>query len=841
MQIILSHNNADFDACASMIAAGLLYPEAKAVLPQRTTSEVEHFLTIYRDVFPFLRPHECPWEDVSEVILVDTDTVDAQVPELPEETVMHVIDHHSGEKPDFPVLGEYRREPVGACVTLLTESLQEKEISISPLEATALALGLYSDTESFTLPGTTPRDLSAGAFLLENGANLEVVDQFREVPLTAEQQALFQDLLEHSRPITIQGVELLLCRSEQEFYTGHLAHITRKLLQISGVDGVIAAARMGKKIFLTSRAQAPQIDFRPLMEGFSGGGHAQAASATIRDWTFARVLEEVEKKLPAIVSPMLTARTLMSSPARVIAPDTSVEQASKMLYRYGHTGFPVVEEEKLIGVISRRDVDKALHHGLGHAPVKGFMQRTPVTTSPEATLETVRSLMIEKQVGRLPVLENEKLIGIVSRTDVIQAMHGRMPTEAAPRMPVKRQVTKTLERVLPADAIHLLRTIGETAAASSLQLYLIGGIVRDIFLGRANEDLDVVIEGDAISFAEILRGQFGGRVRPHETFRTATWVTPEHVHVDLTSARTEYYDFPAALPSVELSTLKEDLFRRDFTMNTLAVSLHPDTFGELTDYFNGLQDIWDKRIRVLYNLSFVEDPTRILRAVRFETRFSFQMDTQTKFLAGEAAPLLQSVSGERLASELSRLFTEADPRAAFQSFSRLHLEEHLLGSPVSLEEAKRRLGALTRLERIFDERSGWLSRILLYCSRTELDSLEKLAVYKAEEQLLACWKRWLSPGQENTLAGFHRRFHDYRIGWILPAVCLMEPEERHAALDYLRRRVRVKEWIRGQHLIDAGRKPGPSFSAILEEAHIRQLRHPEVPTGLIVEELLEIS
>ncbi|CAM4023409.1 CBS domain-containing protein [Alkalicoccus chagannorensis] len=842
MHVILSHNNLDFDALASMIAAQKLHPEARLILPSRTTSEVDHFITIYKDVFTFLRPHECSWEEVEHITLVDTSILDRQVPGFLSDRPISIYDHHLEQEPLFPQLVHYECEAVGACITLLVEKLQENHIRVSPLEATIFILGLYSDTESFTLPGTVPRDLEAGAFLLQQGANLRVMNQFREVPLTEDQQRLFQDLLENQETHSIQGIDVITTALEQEHYTGHLAHITSKLLQVTGVDGVVAVVRMGRKTFITCRAASEQVDFRPLMAKLGGGGHAQAASASMKDSGHLPVLETVKQQLDQLTRPAMRAADMMSSPVRVIAPETPVDTAAKMIYRYGHSGFPVVADGGLVGIISRRDIDKALHHGLGHAPVKGFMQHSPVWIDEDVRLEKIRAIMMDKQVGRLPVLRDGELIGIVSRSDVIAMLHGHHVHEkSGDAAPIRQQVSKRMEQALAPALQTELHRIGQTADKTGLRAYLIGGIVRDMFLGIANEDLDVVVEGDAVTFAESLKEAYGGYVRPHPAFRTAGWRTPDGVKVDLSSARIEYYDFPAALPAVEPSSIKEDLYRRDFTVNTLAVSINEPTYGELIDYFNGLQDLQQKRLKVLYNLSFVEDPTRILRALRFETRFSFRMEPQTKFLAEDHLSLLSSVSHARLSDELSRLFKESDPRMGMERLLAFRIHSRLFSNTRSERSASAAARRLHRLARLFHADLVWISWLccLVQAEKSALAQLVPFHQNKTEKKLVEKWIAWMEKAEHfRTEAEMHQVFRGISDEDILPfAALFLSPSDSSRCLRYLYKRAEVKEWVSGKDLLEAGWKPGRYFSEAILEGEILKLSRPDLSKKEIITQM----
>ncbi len=227
--------------------------------------------------------------------------------------------------------------------------------------------------------------------------------------------------------------------------------------------------------------------------------------------------------------------------------------------------------------------------------------------------------------------------------------------------------------------MEILRNLGKSADDLGFNAYAVGGFVRDLWLRRDNFDIDVVVEGDGIAFARHLERTVGVHVRSHEKFGTAVVVYPDDFKVDIATARTEYYEYPGALPVVEGSTLKLDLYRRDFTINTLAVKLNPRVFGTLIDFFGAIRDLKERVIRVIQNLSFVEDPTRIFRAIRFEKRFDFTIGKQTEKLIKNAVKLnvFDRLAGIRLLSELELIFDEEDPYAIIERLSTFDLLKFL--------------------------------------------------------------------------------------------------------------------------------------------------------------------
>lgn len=226
---------------------------------------------------------------------------------------------------------------------------------------------------------------------------------------------------------------------------------------------------------------------------------------------------------------------------------------------------------------------------------------------------------------------------------------------------------------LPLRVLNLLRDTGICAEEMGFYTYAVGGLVRDLFLRRDNLDVDVVVEGDGIAFASGFSAGHNARLLTYEKFGTANIVLPDGFKIDVATARTETYEHPAALPFVTPGSIRDDMFRRDFSINTLAVGLNPDRFGELLDLFHARNDIKKRLIRVLHERSFMDDPTRIFRAVRFEKRFGFRIDDVTEKLIQDAvsAGLIERLSGYRISSELRLILKEEMPLLSVERLSEL--------------------------------------------------------------------------------------------------------------------------------------------------------------------------
>lgn len=825
MQIIMSHVNTDFDALASLIAAKKLYPDARVVIPNEQTAPVRQFLTIYRDTFDLTEDHQIDWEEVTDLILVDTASLSRlgnYTKKLdPDKLSITVYDHHPPGSNDADA-NERFVESVGATVTLLIEKMIEQKIPVSSFEATLFGLGIYTDTGSFTFPNTTDRDFQAASFLMKNNMNLEIIQRFADYKLTPDQQNLLNQLYRGAKTYYKDGLKFIVSAYQIDVYLRELATITDKLLDISGADTVVTIVKMEKSVHIVGRGNSGRVDLTPLLRKFDGGGHPQAGSATVKRSELDDVVEQVNSHLDLILKPAITAEDIMTSPVKMIPPDTKIEEAGRLMYRYGHSGYPVVEDDQLIGIITRRDLDKANHHGLGHAPIKAYMSRNPVTIKPETTIEEMQKLIIDNNIGRLPVMEDGQPVGIVTRTNIIEVLHSQKLSDGL-RQPEVKNLKNEMKRQLPARTYAMLDDISRTAERADVPVYLIGGIVRDLFLERPNEDIDIVVEGNGIDFANHLQADYGGRVKIHENFGTATWDHPSKLSIDVTSARVEYYDRPASLPDVELSTLNEDLYRRDFTINSMALCLNPEIFGDLVDPFKGQADLRSKTIKVLHNLSFIEDPTRILRAVRFETRFNFLMDKQTESLALNSMARMKDLSAHRIVEEMKRMFKDEKPPETIRRLFELQFWQQF-GADDDIRQNS--FVHASQLDMMYEthphfrtNKISWFDYFVIpfyHSGKTQLAGTFALTRHNnkflqdvGDLAEIDGWEKIKGVGN------FHRFLKDFTDDAILFFIAKENFKNEDNIISYLEKRHDIPSLLTGEDLIQQGFKPGRHFREIL--------------------------
>ncbi|MEW6444098.1 MAG: CBS domain-containing protein [bacterium] len=683
MDVITTHINADFDALGSMVAAKKLYPDAVMVFPGSQEKSLRRFfLHSLLYAFSFEKARKIDLKKVRRLILVDIRQKDrigpfAELVDAPG-VELHVYDHHPPTDQDVRGTVEVYK-PYGATVSLLVELIRERSLPLSPEDATILMLGIYEDTGSLLFSSTTVQDLEAAAFLLRCGADLRVVSDLITSELTQDQVIMLNELIQSRRAYDIHGIEVNISEASADGYVGDLAVLVHKLKDMENLDVLFVLARMENRVFLVARSRIREVDVGEFARFFGGGGHPTAASATIKDLTLFQVREKLLSRLGEVLKPLWgkTVRDYMSFPVKTVEKSDTVEQAAEVLNRFSISSLPILDEGRLCGIINRQTVEKAVYHGLQGEPVERFMTAHFQSLAPDDPMEKAQSALVSGGQRFLPVAEDGRIVGVLTRMDLVQSLsHAvRMPGEeplpeegTAAAEEREKRVTRLMQERLPRRVFQLLSELGEIAEELGMRVYLVGGVVRDLLLRRDNLDLDLVVEGEGIAFAEKLSERYQARIRTHQRFGTARVLFPEGYPIDIATARLEYYDKPAALPHVEWSSLKLDLYRRDFTINSLAIRLNSGSLGELVDFFGGQKDIKDKVVRVIQSMSFIEDPTRIFRALRFAERFGFRLGRQTKYLMQNAIRMgfPEQLDGRRLFSELKLILGEERPVAILE-------------------------------------------------------------------------------------------------------------------------------------------------------------------------------
>jgi tRNA nucleotidyltransferase (CCA-adding enzyme) len=829
-QVIATHGNTDFDAFASMVAARRLYPQAVICLTGSLNRNVREFYRLHADELNAVEASRLETDAIRRLIVVETSTA-ARLGELEpvalDPTVEKVVFDHHDARPDWASPDSVVLARDGALTTTLVSILAERELVVTPLEATVFALGIHEDTGSLTYPSATQRDAEALAWCLRHGASQELLADFLHLPLLEGERRLLNAVLDAIEPVETAGIEVLVAAVAWPEYVDAVSTLAHKLMELTDARALALLIEMDARVFCVTRSRTPDLHAGELAAALGGGGHEGAASAIVRG-----SLEDARLRLLAGLEDAVrrppTARDLMSTPPRWIAPEETVARAMVLCQRHRQSGILVADQRHVVGVAAREDLDKAIGHGLSHAPVKAVMSPRPVTCDEDTPLRELQHLLAAAPGGRVGVVRDEEIVGVVTRSDLVRAL-GTETDVGGPAEGSLAEELRALPRLVP---------VWEAVAALSEGydgVYLVGGTVRDILLGEQSFDVDIAVEGDAIAIARALADALGGRVRPHEKFGTAVVLYGEGERVDVVTARTEFYDAPAALPTVEHASIREDLFRRDFTINAMAASLRGEDFGRLVDPFGGRRDLAAGTIRVLHNLSFIDDPTRIFRALRYKARYGFSMDEHTRRLARGCIEmgLVGDLSSARLRDELMALLDEPGAPDALVRLGELAVDRAIHPDLRADEEAAALLRRAIELRATYDvDVPGWRLGLAVLARRLSSDEvlswLDRLKVRRRDAERVAAAvtvaprivERLRARGAGDDPAGVFALADPYAPDAPLLALALDDLEPLH---EYFRGLRNVRLEITGADLAALGLAESPRVGEILGELRRRKL------------------
>lgn len=829
--LVLTHVSADFDAAASCYAASLLFENSIPVLPGSPNKNVRDFLSLHSDLIYFYGEKDFKIEDIDGIVLTDVQNFERTGPLLSGllknlNLPIIVFDHHPNTELLTNVI-ESHIEKTGSTTTILVEKLKELGKAISPAEATFFALGIHEDTGSLTFKNTTERDAKAIAWLYEIGAQPDLIYRFLHTRFSEIQSELLINLIKNARHERINDKFLLFSEAKTETFVDGASSVVHRLVDIYNPDFALVALVSPLKITLIARSSSEEIDCLNVLSEFEPSGHPEAAVAYISTTDVKSVFEKSKAKIKSLLKPEIKIRDIMSKLVITVKPNTKIIQVFDLFKKTGHSGFPVIDRDRVIGIITRTEADKAIMHNLAHAPVKGFMIRDVITIEPDASISDAVKIMMDKGIGRLPVVENDRLIGIITRTDVLRALHGNT-YYTKEKIETKELILRKFKEKIPFEIQQLLQLTGFIADELGYSAYLVGGIVRDLILCYENLDFDIVVEGSAIEVARRLAKSTGARMDAYKRFDTAVVIFNTGLRLDFATARTEYYEKPGALPKVQKSSIRSDLLRRDFTINALAFSLSRRNFGEVVDVSGGLKDLRNKIIRVLHSLSFIEDPTRIIRAIRFEAKFGFRMDETTEMLAKEAIRLhvLKQATPVRLRDEIFDLFKEEGFLKGIERAVQLGVIEELFGYLKISSQKKAHLKMISKSSYLKEKpelkKIAVLSALLIDFSDESIDKLSAFFKMNSNDRKILLESVRLLRMQDTKLtknSEIFEFFQNYREESLL---CVYHSLKRNSPLKpalgkYLNEIKVKKPLLTGRDLIEIGYSESPMLGKIKNE------------------------
>jgi tRNA nucleotidyltransferase (CCA-adding enzyme) len=431
MHVITTHKATDFDALASMVAASILYPEATPVVPKSLNPNVRAFLSIHKDIFEMPTVDALDLDQVQRLIVVDTNAwsrLDGFGKLRGKAGLqIHLWDHHL-KGGDFRA--DWRcQEAVGATVTLLIRRLKEQRKLISPIQATLFLTGIYEDTGNMTFASVTAEDAHAAAWLLERKADLSVLNAILRPACGEKQKNVLFDMLKSAQRTIVNGYCLSLNVQEVSGHIGNLSVVVNMYQEIMNVDaafGIFSDAQRGKCMVI-GRSNVDGLDMGIIMRALGGGGHPGAGSALLASAAPEAVKERICSFIEGNQQVSVKVGDLMSFPVATVSVTTPMEQVARVLRKKGCTGLPVMDGQTLVGVISRRDFRKIKKDSQLKAPVKAYMSVNPLTIEARQSPIQAARLMVKRDIGRLPVMQDGKMVGIITRSDAMLYFYDMLP------------------------------------------------------------------------------------------------------------------------------------------------------------------------------------------------------------------------------------------------------------------------------------------------------------------------------------------------------------------------------------------------------------------------------
>ncbi|MFZ2956157.1 MAG: CBS domain-containing protein [Candidatus Ozemobacteraceae bacterium] len=497
------------------------------------------------------------------------------------------------------------------------------------------------------------------------------------------QRGLLNDLLAEGRDVEINDWPVLLSVARTIGHVQDLDPIIDALWSRQDPAILVAAVCCGGRTRVWARTRTREVDPRRVFVERRPREKDGWTTFSIEETDPERVREILTAELARGLPPDSPAAACMTASPKTVPSNTSVAEAQDLMLKFHLMGLVVVDpdpgndgsEEKLLGIITRRDLDRAVSMGIWDSPIAPFVPTGGPIVSPDTPARVIRRLMIAHNVSRVPVVADEdsngkgRLVGIITSRDLLRGLDDPLPLPRrflplvpSLELPLAGRMEDLFRKHVPVRYLPVLKRIGERAVERSLDAFLVGGFVRDLLLERPTFDLDVVLTGDALQFAASLQEEVKAELSVFERFRTAR-LTVGDLKIDFSTARIEHYAEAGALPEVERSGIANDLARRDFTINAMAMELRPDRFLRLLDPFGGGRDLAAKRIRILHAFSFLEDPTRMFRAMRFASRFHFELaeDTRRAMELAIDRGVVGTLSKKRMLAEIARCFAEENP------------------------------------------------------------------------------------------------------------------------------------------------------------------------------------
>ncbi|WP_457641640.1 CBS domain-containing protein [Persephonella sp.] len=844
MQVVYIEEGADLDAFSAAYGITLLYPEAKILLPHALSPTVRLTISRFENLLKSKLLRKKELKIIDRLFLVDTSNLKKAKKTIEkfitENTEIDIYDHHPAKIKKEHNLALHI-EKTGSATTIVVKEIINKGVNISPEDATLLLLGIYEDTGSFTYNLTTAEDLRTAAFLIEKGGDLETVRTILERRFDEKQINIVQQLIENIQYFPIKDKQIIISTAYSKEYVPDISSHFHLIKPFQEVDAFFAIINASGKISIIGRSKTKEINVGKILSYLGGGGHYAAGSATVKGLTTQEIKNYLENILIGEFYKDQKISSIMHRNIIKVQKDKPIKDLKDIIQKV-----PILivinESGKFEGIVLPRVLKESIRHGIENVSVENFIIDTVVTLDENMPVAEAEKYLINSSQEYFPVLKKGYPVGIVSRNYLLKVLHGQV-FDFEKDIFISRERIKPrylnyrekLESYLPEDIIEELKKIGKISKQLGFRAYLVGGVVRDLIMNRENLDIDIIVEGDAVQLAKIYAEKYNYKFHSFEEFMTAQVILLSGLRLDFATARKEIYAYPGAYPKVKKASIKEDLYRRDFTINTLTIEITEGNFGTLIDFFNGLRDIKDKVIRILHQLSFIEDPIRILRAVRFAGRFGFKLGKTTEKLLKLAVDenLLLVAPKKRVNTELNYSFNEERVTEIIYLMNKYKIIHQLIPEFVFDEKREEIINRLRDMIITFDiffnykvNRTANYLLALMYHLPLEI-SYQILDKYRFsyEKQFFKIYfsakDRFKMIPEKNS--ELYMKIKDLNKD-LLVFLCSSLPVEVSERIIYLLKKEEEKKLlISGEDLKELGLKPSSLFKEIIEDIFLKYL------------------
>ncbi len=665
-----------------------------------------------------------------------------------------------------------------------------------------------------------------------------MINEYVDKNLKSQELDMLLELMENGELYEYSDLPVFISTYYSKEYFNGIDILVNKIMDLEGAKACFILFGTDERISVVARSKNKKIEVNKILKDYGGGGHKFAASAVVRNIPLELLKKEIKKKLAKKIIGGKKAKDIMKSPVKVVESEFKIKDVHKIMVRFGYNGIPIIEDEKLVGIISRRDIDKAINHGFSNAPVRAYMSRNLILAKEEDGVEELKKKVIENEIGRIPIVRNDNLIGIVTRTDILRALYEQKMKKSKKEIAKRNEIKERILSRIPKNLMYILKNVEKVSEIRKEKAYLIGGIVRDLILEIKNLDIDIVVEGNGLLFAEKLGDIMGAKkVVKHQEFRTAVVILKDGQKIDIASSRVEYYEYPTSLPIVEYGSIKQDLYRRDFSINAMAIEIDYYNFGRIIDYYNGYKDLKKGKIRILHNLSFIEDPTRIIRAIRFASRYDFEIDIETFDFMTKAIEegFLEKLSWHRVKTEIKHILNEKNVDKALDKLFDFGIISSIHENIKIDENMRKSLSRVKESKSLIEDNSIeiWLVYLLVLLEDLKKDELDFIFkrfnfsndfIKKYDFGINMRRERVSLLKEANGNDEIYLALKDLSLEIVI-LIYVTNEDIGNKVKKYIEKIKNIKRLVRGRDLIEMGYEPNDNFKSYLEELYLVQLKN----------------